>query len=131
MALSMEINYNFILIGRNDLRCRAKRLKVYLYLVDSHFSTIINLKGFFAAANFCEHCLIAYEDKHECAVCCFSCNTKHCILGDTQMSCIKCHVTLRSKEYFNRHLKEQPRKNKDSKSRCTLYWKCSQCKRVI
>ncbi|KAJ8321125.1 hypothetical protein KUTeg_001320 [Tegillarca granosa] len=44
---------------------------------------------------------------------------------------MKCHITCRSEECFEKHLVKRKRKNKDDASKCDLYWRCLECWKVL
>ncbi|XP_069109808.1 uncharacterized protein [Argopecten irradians] len=114
----------------------SKRKRLYLYLVGptekGHFHAIVKISGFFGDAKYCESCLVPYQKRHQCVNTCDVCHRKTCIEQEVQISCIKCHRTCRSIECFNEHKTPRVRKFSDNpKSDCELYWRCTQCKRLV
>lgn len=114
----------------------STKQRCYLYLVNGdngwHYHGISKINAFFGKSKFCELCLKPYRDKHDCQVSCVVCGSNECrFVADEWQSCTKCQNQLRSNACFERHLKPKNSRVIDSESRCKLYWKCTQCKKIV
>lgn len=112
--------------------------KIFLYLKDNHYHSIINIKGFFAKSKICMQCLTVYplKQKHSCKFMCRTCCREICVFDDNSVKCPDCNMLCRNTTCFithkqGREYKVGAKKGEDRLSLCETFFKCPRCTRII
>lgn len=117
----------------------AKReKKIFLYLKDDHFHSIININGFYVNKKMCQECLTVYNKnfRHSCKSVCATCGRTGCFFGNDSVTCGDCNLVCRNSECFKQHKepgehKVGARKGEEIPSACETFFRCSKCGRTI
>ena len=113
--------------------------KIFLYLKDEHFHSIVNIKGFFYNKTICLHCLETYPKKsrkHFCRESCTTCVRPVCVTDASSKTCQECNAFCRNEQCYDSHkqpriLQKGPNKGQEKISRCENFFTCPQCRKVI
>ena len=102
---------------------------------DGHYDTINSITGALGVSYFCPECLIGYNDRkqHKCSAVCNICRTIACSdITSTNITCMDCNRSCRSRECLDRH-KSVPkdRTGKRNKSMCETFVQCTKCRVVL
>ena len=115
-----------------------RKRKIYLYLKDQHYHSIVNIKGFFVYKKFCEECLTTYSEhwRHSCEAVCATCNTNKCFYGDDSLVCDACNMVCRNAQCYMRHqlsreYQNSANKGEDRLSLCDTYYRCLKCYKTM
>ena len=112
--------------------------KIFVYLKDEHFHSIIDINAFFVRQKLCKFCLdlYNYRKKHACQYVCRTCCSEMCVYDDTSITCKECNMRCRNAACYIRHKQEREysvgeRRGKPQLSLCDTFYRCSQCTKVL
>ena len=139
-----KLNVQIVVIsGDNDNEIIYKgyavlKDKIFLYLKDQHYHSIVNINGFFVNQKLCYQCLTVYARnfKHSCAFMCRTCCQQNCLFGDDSLACPDCNMICRNAKCYLAHmaLREYLRgsmKGEERLSLCETYHRCRKCSKII
>ena len=68
--------------------------KIFLYLKDQHYHSIVNINGFYVNKKLCQQCLTTYarKVKHSCRFMCKTCGEQVCMFGEDSLACPDCNM---------------------------------------
>ena len=93
IVISVELLNEVCYTGYSD-----REKKIYLYLKDSHFHSIVNIQGLLPYKSLCTHCFTWYcrrGKNHTCTASCIVCKRDNCTFDGSGVICQDCNVTCR------------------------------------
>ena len=106
--------------------------QIYLYHHDNHFDIITSVSAILGRGYWCLECKKGYnmKEKHRCSKVCKCCFTEGC-QGFVQKApwreCGDCHRMFAGDDCYANHC----RPNKEGRSVCQKYYKCTKCHKVM
>jgi hypothetical protein len=120
--------------------------KIYLYLKDEHYHSIVNINKFLPNKSMCERCVQWIprdtgrgKRRHNCGAYCYVCNRLDCAQDDDSepITCKDCNCDCRSRECYDAHKSERLYKIGPLKGEvrapalCENYKKCLECGVIV
>ena len=112
--------------------------KIFLYLKDQHYHSIVNINGFYVNKKLCQQCLTPYarKVKHSCRFMCKTCGEQVCMFGEDSLACPDCNMVCRNAKCYLLHKEAREykigaKKGEERLSLCDTFHRCKKCTKII